>query len=790
MEETRESRRAHWQPPKRGSVHLVAIFLLGIIELFGTNCGTPSDPGEGPAPTDNLTNNPTGNNRKYEFANGCYALAAAPPGGAGATFLTRTATGEAFTFSAEQEESGSRFRLRPADLGTYLFHDEEAHYLAAEKGGAGELALQRTPKLLSDILLLDDSYLSPAEWDLEDSAQGGDRFHLRHHATGLYLTTNGSSEDEGEAAEVTFHPRTGCAAFPELTLDADGAVKPRKWEDGAVFGIVETHAHLFTNFGFGGGGIFHGAPFHRLGVEHALPSCKPYHGPEGRKDVVGFTMDGGGVNLDAGTLISLFLTGSAPGFNHHTEGYPEFTDWPNSWASSTHQTMYYRWIERAYLAGLRLLVQHATSNSVLCDLVVAMGIQDVRYSCNDMVAIDRIIEEVFNLERYIDAQLGGPGRGWFRIVRTPAEARQVIAEGKLAVILGIEVSNLFDCFLTPPPGTPVCDAERVREQLDRYYARGIRAIFPVHKYDNAFSPGDGHEGVIELGNFINTGHYSNFVKDCPDLPTVFDGGNVTFGGLNRPRDDYLAPAPLDMSGFIKSPLLTLLPFLPDITAPKLEGDYCQKAGLPSLGETLLVEMMKRGIIVELDHLPRRSYARAFELLQAHDYPAAGTHGNTNRGLIYRLGGISKADLGRCSDPDRPGAMGDSLRSRVQEAIANGGYPALGFGFDLNGFASGPGPRFGADSHCGKPQANPITYPFPSYAGDITFQEPHLAKRTVDFNTEGMIHIGLLPELIEDTLRNGVTEKDLEPLFRSAEGYLRMWEKAEARAAALAKSASR
>jgi hypothetical protein len=55
---------------------------------------------------------------------------------------------------------------------------------------------------------------------------------------------------------------------------------------------------------------------------------------------------------------------------------------------------------------------------------------------------------------------------------------------------------------------------------------------------------------------------------------------------------------------------------------------------------------------------------------------------------------------------------------------------------------------------------------------------------VDFNTEGMIHIGLLPELIEDARRDGVSDEDLEPLFRSAEGYVRMWERAEMRGAEL------
>jgi hypothetical protein len=38
-------------------------------------------------------------------------------------------------------------------------------------------------------------------------------------------------------------------------------------------------------------------------------------------------------------------------------------------------------------------VQHATSNSVMCETMVGEEIQPVRYSCNDMVAIDRSIEE-------------------------------------------------------------------------------------------------------------------------------------------------------------------------------------------------------------------------------------------------------------------------------------------------------------------------------------------------------------------------------------------------------------
>lgn len=438
------------------------------------------------------------------------------------------------------------------------------------------------------------------------------------------------------------------------------------------------------------------------------------------------------------------------------------------------------------MGGLRLLVQHATTNSVICDFMAGQKYQPIRYSCNDMVAVDRIIDETYAMERYIDAQAGGPGQGFFRIVDTPERAREVIGQGKMAVILGIETSNLFNCFSVPRAKMPVCNELYVQDQLDAYYARGIRALFPVHKYDNAFSAGDGNRDFIELGNFINSGHWSNFtLEDCPDAPVVFDKGDVAFGGLNQPREEYLSPPPNNMSGFANNPLMTLLPHMLKLQEGKLEGNYCQKAGLTQMGEFLLVELMKRGMIIEVDHLPKRSYLRAFEILEDYDYPAAGTHGSMGpQGRIYALGGVSMVNIGRCADPKRKGAMLDSLRSRLALIEKYGGYPAQGIGLDLNGFAHGPRARFGTNSRCSAPQENPVTYPFESYAGDVTFTQPRLGNRVIDFNLEGLAHIGLLPELIEDARRDAESDADLEPLFRSAEGYLRMWERAEERAVAI------
>ncbi|MBL4635412.1 MAG: hypothetical protein JKY56_16245 [Kofleriaceae bacterium] len=722
---------------------------------------------------------PPANDGIFSFANGCFSIDATKRGSENTRWLAPSGTDE-FEFEATSQDAGSKFFMRASDLGTYLFYDAERYYLSVEEG-----ALTRVDRLDSDILLLDDEFKSPAEWELQVSAHDAERFQLVHYQTGQYLGTKGLVESEMSAAVVAFYPESSesCAVFPEMELNAEGTVERTTWPDGDVYGFVDTHEHLLTNYGFGGGGMFHGGPFHRLGVQHALGSCEPYHGAEGRRDLIGYLFSGLG-EVDTDALVDVLLTGMTPEFNHFTDGFPTFGDWPSSWEHATHQMQYYKWLERAYLSGLRLFVQHTTSNSVLCELMEGIETQKTRYSCNDMVATDRQIAETYNLERYIDAQSGGPGLGWFRVVTSPAEAREVIEGGKMAVILGIETSNLFDCFLTPRVGFEPCTAESIRSDLDRYREMGVRAIFPTHKFDNAFSAGDGDRNVGQIGSVINSGHNSNFIEDCPDSPTVFDKGNVTFGGLNEPRENYDDPAQNDTSAFANNPIITLISFFSQLMEPALEGDYCQKTGLTALGETLIVEMMQRGMLVEVDHLPRRAIVRAYEILVENDYPALGTHGNSNRGMLYEIGGVGKTGFNACGTPGVPGAMGERLRNRIQEITDAGAYPAEGFGFDLNGFAGGPRPRFGEDSTCPQPQENPVTYPFTSLSGDVTFSEPTLGERSVDFSREGMLHIGLLPELIEDARRDGVSDKELEPLFRSAEGYLRMWERAEARAAAM------
>lgn len=727
-----------------------------------------------PAPPVTMLEVPPNEDSVFEVANGCFAI------GVDGAFVTQNGAG--YDLSGTDAAGASRFLLRPSDLGKYLLFDVGEGYLTSD--GA---SLIRQMELTRDISVVDDEVVvediqSEGEWQL--MAAPNARFNLMHIKSGGYLSANGIDSSSEGAVDLDFVAQNGCAEFPELSTDASGEVTFTEFDDGSVFGFVETHSHLFTNFGFGGGGVFHGSPFHPLGVEHALGDCDLNHGEDGRGDFMGATFNAG--IGDFNDLLPAIVVGRLPEPDHVTDGYPDFTDWPNAPSSATHQVQYHKWLERAYLSGLRLLVQHATTNQVLCQLVTGIGANPKRYDCNDMVAVDRIIDATYAMERYIDAQAGGPGRGWFRIVFTPEEAREQIKAGNLAVVLGIETSDLFDCFLVPFGEFSKCTEEDVVAKLDEYYERGVRVLFPVHKFDNAFSAGDGDRRVSDIGNFGHTGHFTNFIE-CPDefltFPGGFDRGGVTFSNLNMPREVFDSPPPFDMSGFDANPIAALLPNIGLLGGGALEGEYCQNHGLTDLGEFLMGEMMKRGIIIEVDHLPRKGYKRAYELLVENDYPAMGTHGRNNNGVLYELGGMSKSNLGRCRSASEPGTMDNGFQSRIALMREKGAFPAEGFGFDLNGFAGAPGPRFGANANCSDPQTDEgITYPFTSYAGDVTLEQPVVGNRTLDFNTEGMVHLGLVAELIEDVRRDGATDEDLEPLFKSAEGYIRVWEKSVRRAA--------
>ena len=100
--------------------------------------------------------------------------------------------------------------------------------------------------------------------------------------------------------------------------------------------------------------------------------------------------------------------------------------------------------------------------------------------------------------------------------------------------------------------------------------------------------------------------------------------------------------------------------------------------------------------------------------------------------------------------------------------------ATGLGCDINGLHEQAAPRKDAAS-------NPLTYPFKSYDGRVSFERQRSGERVFDLNVDGVAHYGLYPDFIADMQRTPGGEEALTYLFRSAEAYLQFWERSEAAA---------
>jgi hypothetical protein len=122
--------------------------------------------------------------------------------------------------------------------------------------------------------------------------------------------------------------------------------------------------------------------------------------------------------------VQNFLNYGDPAAAHDTTGYPKLTEWRRD--NVTYEGTYYRWLERVWKSGLRLIVMPINENRVLCELMPA---PQRRNSCDEMATVGKGLDDIKQLQNYVDAQAGGPGKGFFQIVRNPFQARKVINQG-------------------------------------------------------------------------------------------------------------------------------------------------------------------------------------------------------------------------------------------------------------------------------------------------------------------------------------------------------------------------
>ncbi len=610
------------------------------------------------------------------------------------------------------------FRMQATALGRYLLYGKSGQVLSVDPS-SGAVAGSATPGPQADFRV-----------DVR-----GDAFTLTLAGpNGRSLATDSSGKLQATTAPgpFTFPKAEGCATFPESDTDVVGEPTRGAGPFAETRGLVESHSHWMA-FEVFGGNAHCGRPWSPYGVAAAMVDC-PDHKPGGY-----------------GLAFENVLSGKNATDTHDTVGWPTFKDWPAP-GSLTHEGTYYRWVERAYQGGLRVLVNLTLESNGLC------GLQPTKtHSCNEMDTVRLEIKQLEALEDYIDAQSGGPGKGWMRIVTTPFEAREVVNAGKMAVISGVEISRLFDCRIYN--GVPECTRDSVRRDLDSLHAMGVRSMELAVKTDTAISGAAGDPGtnglVTNASNKLETGRYFD-MRTCTGDPRSADKTQLTFGPGADPISSFARV--LDPGG--QTPVYPAPP-------------HCNSVGLSEIGRDLVNRMMDKGMLIDPDHMSQAARESTLDLIEGRRYSGVISSHSWSTPLdesrVLRAGGVvipKTSAIGVSSDT----SWMVSEHKRIREMRDPRFVFGFGFGSDMNGVARQPIPRADATTNA------PLTYPFKSLDGKQTIEQATTGKRTWDFNKDGVAQFGLYLDWIEEVRRRG-DPAFAEDMLRGSEAYLQMWERA-------------
>ena len=600
------------------------------------------------------------------------------------------------------QPGGDGFRFQATRLGSYLLYDKDRRFLTAKPGGTERAA---EPS-------------AAADWKVTPAGDG-----FRFEAGGKTL-------EDGRA--ITLTRAEGCPVYPEVDTSVAGQPLRQPTPFGEQRGLIDLHMHMMA-FEFLGGAAHCGRPWHPYGAPYALVDC-----PDHRQ-----------ANGGAAILENTVSYGNPVG-QHDPIGWPTFRDWPHR-SSLTHEQSYWKWMERAWMGGLRVMVNLFVDNAALCKIYPYKANRPE--PCHEMSTVRLQHRRILELQDYIDAQAGGPGKGFFRIVTDPFEARQVIADGKLAVVLGIEISSLFDC--GRKDDVAQCDRRQVDNQLDEVHRMGVRDLELVNKFDNGFSGVAGDAGevgvLVNNANKLETNRYWA-MQTCTGDPNATDREQLTPAtGQNAQQDQIFGNA----ARLLPQGSLPLYP----------RGPHCNDLGLTQLGEYLVNKMIDKGMIIDPDHQSVSGRNGTLALAEARDYSGVVSSHSwsdpTANPRIYKLGGVISP-------------MAGSAKTFVEEwkkirPLRDPRYFfGFGYGADMNGFA-----------HQGEPRAgdNAVTYPFTSFDGGVTVDRQRSGERVFDYTADGMAHYGMFPDWVED-LRKLAGPEIVDDMARGTEAYLQMWERAE------------
>ena len=371
-------------------------------------------------------------------------------------------------------------------------------------------------------------------------------------------------------------------------------------------GWADLHAHPASHLAFGANasgekGIFWGKPGMALASSDPsvdMPSCSPDKHGGYDDDVVR--------HLTQQTVIGTI--DNITGYTHGANGAPSFANWPNS-RSLTHQQMHITMLKRAYDGGQRMMIASVTDNEFLSALwskigYNAAGNQVPRHDPNFNLQSAR--RQLTFIKNFVRAN-----PTWMEIALTPADARRIITDNKMAIILSLEMDTLSP-----------------RQVLDLVQNDGVRHVIPIHLINNEMGGAAVYTDAFNTANaFVNStrqsGNWNNLggdgyfkVQYDPKLSgrlgrpqtLIAEGANLVQGGAIWPRQvDDATWAGLDYD------------------RPLSAGGHRNALGLTPAGKTLLRDLAQRGVIIDIAHMGESSADTALRFASTNDYPVMNSH---------------------------------------------------------------------------------------------------------------------------------------------------------------------
>jgi microsomal dipeptidase-like Zn-dependent dipeptidase len=522
---------------------------------------------------------------------------------------------------------------------------------------------------------------------------------------------------------------------------------------------------------------------------------------------------------------------------HPRHGYPDFVGWPVS-ATLCHQQMHVDWVRRAYEGGLRLMSVLAVNTRLLAWLMEAR-----RESWDD----DQIRSQLAAVRALAAAP---ENRTWMEIAESADHAAAILAQDKLAIVLGVEVDQI-ELLLSHDPAVlrsleseanaylagRASSAPSISRLAAELHDLGVRQVTPIHLANNVFGG-----AALYLDATATNTHWLTLWADgegwgSTQWPDVVEGPDdvdfhLQWFQVPANRKTWFLDGPLDDAVQV-----------PAYANPALRS-HANALGLTNAGVVLMLELWRQGILVDIDHMSAAAAETALNLAERSGVPMVASHctmraaiapveqqlvtlpgeplwwrswdGHTpdthsppgfpmlrHEGMrtdeqlrrIYALGGmVAVATRQPTTIPAAQDWFGTHPPTTYPDRTIPAGWThylhALGvagseasiaFGTDMNGMNGAPAPLMfegpsGSDFLLRHQDADIYDH------GDSRLTRSTTGARRWDIGSDGLAHIGLLPDLLQRWRREGIGTNQLAPLMRSADGYVAAMQRAEQAAA--------